>query len=40
VVNTPGALGRALRSGALLPGPEALRGTQTYTEWLHALPDA
>ncbi len=40
VVNTPGALGRALRSGALLPGPEALRGTQTFTEWLDALPDA
>lgn len=40
VVNTPGALGRALRSGALLPGPQALRGTQTYTEWLDALPDA
>ncbi|KQP70144.1 3-beta hydroxysteroid dehydrogenase [Microbacterium sp. Leaf288] len=40
VVNTPGALGRALRSGALLPGPEALRGTQTFAEWLDALPDA
>ena len=39
-LHTPGALGRALRSGALLPGPEALRGTQTYTEWLDALPDA
>ncbi|MFB7892732.1 SDR family oxidoreductase [Microbacterium sp. NPDC056044] len=40
VVNTPGALGRAFRSGALLPGPEALRGTQTFAEWLDALPDA
>ncbi|MFB7883740.1 SDR family oxidoreductase [Microbacterium sp. NPDC056057] len=40
VVNTPGAFGRALRSGALLPGPEALRGTQTFAEWLDALPDA
>ncbi|MDR7187272.1 uncharacterized protein YbjT (DUF2867 family) [Microbacterium sp. BE35] len=40
VVNTPGGLGRALRSGALLPGPDALRGTQTFAEWLDALPDA
>ncbi|MFE5408382.1 SDR family oxidoreductase [Microbacterium sp. NPDC056569] len=40
VVNTPGAFGRALRSGALLPGPEALRGIQTFAEWLDALPDA
>ena len=40
VVNTPGAIGRALRSGALLPGPGALRGTQTFAEWLDALPDA
>ena len=40
VVNTPGALGRALRSGALLPGAGALRGTQTFTQWLDALPDA
>jgi uncharacterized protein YbjT (DUF2867 family) len=40
IVNTPGALGRAFRSGALLPGAGALRGTQTFTEWLAALPDA
>lgn len=40
VVSTPGALGRALRSGSLLPGPAALRGTQTFAEWLDALPDA
>ena len=40
VVNTPGAIGRAFRSGALLPGPDALRGTQTFAEWLDALPDA
>jgi uncharacterized protein YbjT (DUF2867 family) len=40
VVNTPGALGRAFRSGALLPRAGALRGTQTFTEWLDALPDA
>jgi uncharacterized protein YbjT (DUF2867 family) len=29
-----GATGRAQRSGALLPGPDAVRGTQTYAEWL------
>jgi uncharacterized protein YbjT (DUF2867 family) len=40
LVNTPGAIGRAFRSGALLPGPEVLRGVQTFTEWLDALPDA
>jgi uncharacterized protein YbjT (DUF2867 family) len=40
VVNAPGALGRAFRSGALLPRAGALRGTQTFTEWLDALPDA
>jgi uncharacterized protein YbjT (DUF2867 family) len=40
IVNTPGALGRAFRSGALLPRAGALRGTQTFTEWLDALPDA
>lgn len=40
VVSTPGALGRAFRSGALLPGPGALRGTQTFAQWLDALPDA
>jgi uncharacterized protein YbjT (DUF2867 family) len=40
VVNSPGPLGRAFRSGALLPGPDALRGVQTYAEWLDALPDA
>jgi uncharacterized protein YbjT (DUF2867 family) len=40
VIDMPGALGRAFRSGALLPGPDALRGTQTFSEWLVALPDA
>ena len=40
VVNTPGTMGRAFRSGALLPRADALRGTQTFTEWLDALPDA
>jgi len=39
-IDMPGTLGRAFRSGALLPGPDALRGTQTFTEWLAALPDA
>lgn len=39
-VSVPSAWGRALRSGALLPGPDALRGRQTFAEWLHALPDA
>ncbi|WP_106814919.1 SDR family oxidoreductase [Microbacterium timonense] len=40
IVHTPGTLGRALRSGALLPGTTALRGVQTFSEWLDALPDA
>jgi uncharacterized protein YbjT (DUF2867 family) len=40
IVHTPGMIGRAFRSGALLPGPDALRGTQTFSEWLDALPDA
>ena len=30
----------ALNYCMVLPGPEALRGTQTYTDWLDALPDA
>lgn len=36
----PGAMGRAQRSGALLPGRDAILGTQTFGEWLDALPDA
>lgn len=36
----PGALGRAQRSGALLPGPEAILARQTFDEWLEALPEA
>ncbi|WP_426321534.1 SDR family oxidoreductase [Microbacterium sp. E-13] len=40
VVHTPGAIGRAFRSGALLPGAGARLGRQTFTEWLAALPDA
>jgi uncharacterized protein YbjT (DUF2867 family) len=39
-VNAPGAWGHALRSGALLPASGALRGEQTFSEWLDALPDA
>ncbi|MCP2636165.1 3-beta hydroxysteroid dehydrogenase [Microbacterium sp. HD4P20] len=35
-----GAYGHALRSGALLPGREALLGRQTFAQWLDALPDA
>lgn len=39
-VSVPGALGRVQRSGALLPGPGAILGRQTFAEWLDALPDA
>lgn len=39
-VTLPGAIGRVLRSGALLPGVEAVIGRQTFAEWLDALPDA
>ncbi|GAA1997964.1 SDR family oxidoreductase [Microbacterium pumilum] len=38
-VSLPGALGRAQRNGALLPAPGATLGTQTFAEWLDALPD-
>lgn len=38
-VDQRGAYGHALRSGALLPGPGATRGRQTFAEWLEALPD-
>ena len=34
----PGASGRAQRDGSLLPGTDAVLGTQTYSEWLAALP--
>ncbi|MCC2031381.1 SDR family oxidoreductase [Microbacterium allomyrinae] len=40
LVSVPGTWGRALRTGALLPRPDARRGTQTFTDWLDALPDA
>jgi uncharacterized protein YbjT (DUF2867 family) len=33
-VPLPGAFGRALRNGSLMPGPDARRGTQTFDDWL------
>ena len=36
-VPVPGPMGRAMRSGGLLPGPGALRGRQTFDEWLRAV---
>ena len=33
----PGASGRAQRDGSLLPGPDAVLGTQTYAQWLATL---
>lgn len=39
-VSLPGAMGRAQRSGALLPDAGAVLGRQTFAEWLDALPDA
>jgi len=39
-VPVPGMWGRALRAGALLPGPDTELGTQTFAEWIDALPDA
>lgn len=35
-VRLPGAAGRAMATGALLPGPDARLGTQTFEEWLAA----
>lgn len=37
-VTLPGAIGRAMRSGALLPGPDARTGGMTFADWLEALP--
>ncbi len=37
VGNAPGELGRAQRGGALLPGPDAVLGTQTFPDWIAAL---
>lgn len=36
-VPLPGGFGRALRDGTVLPGPDADRGTQTFSAWLHRL---
>lgn len=33
-INLGGAFGRAQRDGSLLPGPDALRGSETFSEWL------
>lgn len=33
-INLRGAFGRAQRDGSLLPGPDALQGTETFDEWL------
>ncbi|MGA0567554.1 SDR family oxidoreductase [Rathayibacter sp. KR2-224] len=30
----PGAMGRGMRDGGILPGPDARLGTQTFDEWL------
>ncbi len=38
-VALPGGMGRVMKSGGLLAGPEARLGTQTYEEWLRS-PDA
>jgi uncharacterized protein YbjT (DUF2867 family) len=37
-VSLPGALGRAQRDGSLLAAPDAIRGRQTFAEWIAALP--
>jgi uncharacterized protein YbjT (DUF2867 family) len=38
-ISLPGAMGRAQRDGSLLPKPGAILGTQTFDEWIDALPD-
>jgi uncharacterized protein YbjT (DUF2867 family) len=38
-ISLPGAMGRAQRDGSLLPRPGAILGTQTFDEWIEALPD-
>jgi uncharacterized protein YbjT (DUF2867 family) len=37
-VPLPGAMGAAMRSGALLPGPDAQLGAITFEEWLRRIP--
>ncbi|BDV31727.1 SDR family oxidoreductase [Microbacterium terricola] len=36
-ISLGGDFGRAMRSGALLPGPHAEHGAQTFAEWIAAL---
>jgi uncharacterized protein YbjT (DUF2867 family) len=36
----PGALGRGMRGGALIPDGDVVRGTQTFDEWVTALASA
>jgi uncharacterized protein YbjT (DUF2867 family) len=38
-ISLPGASGRAQRDGSLLPGSDAVLGTETFAEWLRS-PDA
>jgi hypothetical protein len=33
-LNVPGPQMAGMRAGKALPGPDAVRGTQTFTEWL------
>lgn len=35
-VRLPGAIGRALRDGSLIPGPGSDHGTQAYADWLRS----
>lgn len=37
-INLGGEFGRAQRDGTLLPGPDAVLGRQTFSEWVAALP--
>jgi len=37
-VPVPGAAGRAMASGAMLPSGPGLRGTQTFADWLASAP--
>jgi len=39
-VPLPGAMGTAMRTGALLPNPDADRAVATFTTWLHDLHSA
>ena len=38
MIRFPGASGRAQRDGSLLPGADAVLGTQTFAEWIAELP--